>query len=137
VASKARVSATVTRAFDEMGKGMLEVARSAPEGQALRTMIERYLNATTREPSGHHVAVRHSDFLLQIITAIQRTMGRNEEAANAAALSPGEKRLPPTPYLLVTWKWLPSCRIQGGGPGFVLGLYGTSTKMQRFFDAVI
>jgi TetR/AcrR family transcriptional repressor of nem operon len=35
----------VARAFDEMGSGMLEIARSAPEGQALRTMIEYYLSA--------------------------------------------------------------------------------------------
>lgn len=35
----------VTRAFDEMGRGMVEVARSAPEGQALRAIIERYLSA--------------------------------------------------------------------------------------------
>jgi TetR/AcrR family transcriptional regulator, transcriptional repressor for nem operon len=34
----------VARAFDEMGKGMIEVAKSAPEGQALRAMIERYLS---------------------------------------------------------------------------------------------
>src|SRR5262252_2939109 len=32
------------RAFDEMGRGMLEVARSRPEGQALRAIIERYLS---------------------------------------------------------------------------------------------
>jgi TetR/AcrR family transcriptional repressor of nem operon len=35
----------VARAFDEMGRGMLEVAKSAPEGQALRAMIEYYLSA--------------------------------------------------------------------------------------------
>jgi TetR/AcrR family transcriptional regulator, transcriptional repressor for nem operon len=34
----------VARAFDEMGRGMLEVAKSAPEGQALRAMIEHYLS---------------------------------------------------------------------------------------------
>jgi len=34
----------VARAFDEMERGMLEVARSAPEGQALRAIIERYLS---------------------------------------------------------------------------------------------
>ena len=34
----------VARAFDEMGKGMLEVAKSAPEGQGLRAIIERYLS---------------------------------------------------------------------------------------------
>ena len=34
----------VTRAFDEMGKGMLEAAKSAPEGQGLRAIIERYLS---------------------------------------------------------------------------------------------
>jgi TetR/AcrR family transcriptional repressor of nem operon len=35
----------VARAFDEMGRGMLEVANSAPEGQGLRAIIERYLSA--------------------------------------------------------------------------------------------
>jgi TetR/AcrR family transcriptional repressor of nem operon len=35
----------VARAFDEMGRGMVEAANSAPEGQALRAMIERYLSA--------------------------------------------------------------------------------------------
>ena len=35
----------VARAFDEMGSGMLEIAKSAPEGQALRAIIERYLSA--------------------------------------------------------------------------------------------
>src|SRR5262249_32488466 len=35
----------VARAFDEMGRGMVEVAKSAPEGQALRAMIEHYLSA--------------------------------------------------------------------------------------------
>jgi len=34
----------VARAFDEMGAGMLEAAESAPEGQALRAIIERYLS---------------------------------------------------------------------------------------------
>jgi TetR/AcrR family transcriptional repressor of nem operon len=34
----------VARAFDEMGRSMVEVAVSAPEGQALRAMIERYLS---------------------------------------------------------------------------------------------
>jgi TetR/AcrR family transcriptional repressor of nem operon len=35
----------VARAFDEMGRGMLEIANSAPEGDALRAMIEYYLSA--------------------------------------------------------------------------------------------
>jgi TetR/AcrR family transcriptional regulator, transcriptional repressor for nem operon len=35
----------VARAFDEMGRGMVEVSESAPEGQALRAMIEHYLSA--------------------------------------------------------------------------------------------
>ena len=34
----------VARAFEEMGRGMEQVAKSAPEGQALRAMIERYLS---------------------------------------------------------------------------------------------
>src|ERR1700753_3819319 len=35
----------VARAFDEMGSGIVDVAKSAPEGQALRAMIEHYLSA--------------------------------------------------------------------------------------------
>src|ERR1700743_1886779 len=35
----------VARAFDEMGNRMVEVATSAPEGQALRAIIEHYLSA--------------------------------------------------------------------------------------------
>src|SRR6201991_4700020 len=34
----------VARAFDEMGRGMVEAAKSAPEGQGLKVMIERYLS---------------------------------------------------------------------------------------------
>jgi TetR/AcrR family transcriptional repressor of nem operon len=34
----------VARAFDELGRSMVEVANSAPEGQGLRAMIERYLS---------------------------------------------------------------------------------------------
>jgi len=34
----------VARAFEEMGNAMLEVAKPAPEGQALRAMIEHYLS---------------------------------------------------------------------------------------------
>lgn len=35
----------VGRALDDMGKSMQEVADSAPQGQALRAIIERYLSA--------------------------------------------------------------------------------------------
>src|SRR2546426_153281 len=34
----------VARALDETGRGMVDVAKSAPEGQALRAIIERYLS---------------------------------------------------------------------------------------------
>jgi TetR/AcrR family transcriptional repressor of nem operon len=34
----------VARALDEMGRGTLEAVKSAPEGQALRAIIERYLS---------------------------------------------------------------------------------------------
>jgi TetR/AcrR family transcriptional repressor of nem operon len=34
----------VGRALEEMGRGTLEVVKSAPEGQALRAIIERYLS---------------------------------------------------------------------------------------------
>src|SRR5689334_5705770 len=35
----------VARAFDEMGESMLQAAKAAPEGKALRAMIEHYLSA--------------------------------------------------------------------------------------------
>src|ERR1700747_13981 len=35
----------VARALDETGRDIVEVAKSAPEGQALRAIIERYLSA--------------------------------------------------------------------------------------------
>jgi TetR/AcrR family transcriptional repressor of nem operon len=35
----------VALAFDEMGRRMVEVAKAAPEGHALRAMIEHYLSA--------------------------------------------------------------------------------------------
>ncbi len=34
----------VARALDETGRGMVEAAKSAPQGQALRAIIERYLS---------------------------------------------------------------------------------------------
>ena len=34
----------VARALDETGKGLVEVARSAPQGRALHAIIERYLS---------------------------------------------------------------------------------------------
>ncbi|MGA9671713.1 MAG: TetR/AcrR family transcriptional regulator [Terracidiphilus sp.] len=42
----------VARAFDEMGKGMLDVATSAPEGRALRAIIERYLSVSHANSPG-------------------------------------------------------------------------------------
>ena len=42
----------VARAFDEMGSGMLKIAKSAPEGQALRAIIEHYLSARHANSSG-------------------------------------------------------------------------------------
>jgi TetR/AcrR family transcriptional repressor of nem operon len=42
----------VARAFDEMGRGMLKIAESAPEGQALRAMIEYYLSARHANATG-------------------------------------------------------------------------------------
>lgn len=42
----------VARAFDELGRGMLEVAKSAPKGQALRAIIERYLSTSHANSPG-------------------------------------------------------------------------------------
>jgi TetR/AcrR family transcriptional repressor of nem operon len=42
----------VTRALDETGRSMEEVAKSAPQGQALRAIIERYLSAGHANSTG-------------------------------------------------------------------------------------
>src|ERR1700692_172686 len=42
----------VARALDETGRDMVEVEKSAPEGQALRAIIERYLSAGHANSSG-------------------------------------------------------------------------------------
>jgi TetR/AcrR family transcriptional regulator, transcriptional repressor for nem operon len=42
----------VARAFDELGRGMLEAAKSAPEGQGLRAIIERYLSTSHANSPG-------------------------------------------------------------------------------------
>lgn len=42
----------VARALDETGRGMEEVAKSAPEGQALRAIIERYLSVAHANSPG-------------------------------------------------------------------------------------
>jgi len=42
----------VARAFDEMARGITEAAKAAPEGQALRAMIERYLSMPHVESPG-------------------------------------------------------------------------------------
>jgi TetR/AcrR family transcriptional regulator, transcriptional repressor for nem operon len=42
----------VARALDETGRDMVEVARSAPEGQALRAIVERYLSVAHANSPG-------------------------------------------------------------------------------------
>src|SRR5215475_14678462 len=49
--------AAVARAFDELGRGMVEVAKSAPEGQALRAIIERYLSVRHADSPGSGCAL--------------------------------------------------------------------------------
>jgi TetR/AcrR family transcriptional regulator, transcriptional repressor for nem operon len=42
----------VARALDETGSGMVEVAKSAPQGKALRAIIDRYLSASHASSPG-------------------------------------------------------------------------------------
>jgi len=42
----------VARALDETGRDMVEVAKAAPEGQALRVIIERYLSVAHADSPG-------------------------------------------------------------------------------------
>jgi TetR/AcrR family transcriptional repressor of nem operon len=50
----------VARALDETGRAMEEVAKSGPEGQALRAIIERYLSVGSREFSRKRLRARRS-----------------------------------------------------------------------------
>jgi TetR/AcrR family transcriptional regulator, transcriptional repressor for nem operon len=42
----------VARALEDSGRGMVEVAKSAPQGQALRAIIERYLSVSHANSPG-------------------------------------------------------------------------------------
>src|SRR5438045_7708347 len=42
----------VARALEETGQGMVEAAKAAPQGQALRVIIERYLSTGHADSTG-------------------------------------------------------------------------------------
>jgi TetR/AcrR family transcriptional repressor of nem operon len=85
----------VARAFDEMGTGMLEVARSAPEGQALRAIIEYYLSPRhTNSPGMGCVVAALGPELVRKPVAVRRRIEASREAYRERLLPfvPGKTR---------------------------------------------
>ncbi len=64
----------VARAVDEMGRGMLEIAKSAPQGEALRAMIEYYLSTrhANSPGTGCVVAALGPEFARKPVSARKR-----------------------------------------------------------------
>ena len=60
----------VARALDDMARGMLEVAQSAPEGQALRAIIERYLSPRHANSPGNGLCPRRPRARVRAKTAV-------------------------------------------------------------------
>jgi TetR/AcrR family transcriptional regulator, transcriptional repressor for nem operon len=65
---------TVARAFDQVGRSMVEVAKSAPEGQTLRAIIEHYLSAchANSPGTGCVVAALGSEFARKPLSVRKR-----------------------------------------------------------------
>jgi len=75
----------VARALDETGRGMVEVAKSAPEGQALRAIIERYLSAGHANSSGTGCvrAALGPEFARKPVAVRRRIPGQTQEEKRA------------------------------------------------------
>lgn len=85
----------VTRAFDEMGERMVEIAQSAPEGQALRAIIERYLSvAHANAPGAGCVLAALAPELARKPVAVRRRIEATLEAYRERLLPfmPGRTR---------------------------------------------
>jgi TetR/AcrR family transcriptional repressor of nem operon len=85
----------VARALDETGRGMVEVAKSAPKGQALRAIIERYLSVGhLNSPGTGCVRAALGPELARKPTAVRRKVEALLEAYRERFLPfmPGETR---------------------------------------------
>src|SRR5215471_9767986 len=85
----------VARAFEEMGNGMVEVAKSAPKGQALRAMIERYLSVRhANSPGNGCVLSALGPELARKPLSVQKRIEASQEAYRERLLSfiPGRTR---------------------------------------------
>jgi TetR/AcrR family transcriptional regulator, transcriptional repressor for nem operon len=94
----------VARAFEEMGNGMVDAARSAPEGQALRTMIERYLSTPHANSPGTGC----------VIAALGPELARKPRAVRKrieAALDAYRERLLPFVHGRTREEKLSKCRL--------------------------
>src|SRR5215831_12761292 len=87
--------AALARAFEEMGRGMVEVARSVPEGQALRAIIERYLSvAHANSPGGGCVLSALAPELARKSLSVRKRIEASLEAYRERLLPfvPGQTR---------------------------------------------
>src|SRR6201998_762496 len=85
----------VARAFNEMGTGMLEAAKSAPEGQALRAIIERYLSTGhANSPGMGCVLAALGPELVRKPLSVRKRIEASREAYRERLLPfiPGKKR---------------------------------------------
>jgi TetR/AcrR family transcriptional repressor of nem operon len=87
--------AAVARAFEQMGKGMVEVARAAPEGQALQALIEHYLSTRhAQSPGVGCVVAALGPELARKPVSVRRRIERSLEAyrEQLSAFVPGRTR---------------------------------------------
>ena len=83
----------VARALDETGRGMVEVAESAPEGQALRAIIGRYLSAGhANSPGNGCVRAALGPELARKPVAVRRRIEVLLEAYRLLPFMPGKTR---------------------------------------------
>lgn len=85
----------VSRAFDEMGNGMVETAQAAPNGQALRAIIERYLSTRhANSPGGGCVLSALGPELARKPLAVRKRIEAVQEAYRERLLPfiPGQTR---------------------------------------------
>src|SRR5215469_8545309 len=114
----------VARAFEEMGDGMIETAKSAPEGQALRAIIERYLSVRhANSPGTGCVLSALAPELARKPVAVRRRIEALQDAYRERLLPfvPGESRE----------EKLANCRLLFSSMAGVLMMARVATDPQR------
>jgi TetR/AcrR family transcriptional repressor of nem operon len=114
----------VARAFEEMGNGMVEVAKSAPEGQGLRAIIERYLS------TGHANSLGTGCVLSTLAPELARKPLPVRKRVEASLEAYRERLLPFVPGRTREEK-LAKCRLLFSSMAGVLMIARITTDLQR------